>query len=270
MSSTVRVAVDSLYNALADHYNEHFAVAHRRAYDQLAWELCSPLWTMHPKTIVDVGCGIGRWTGRLLEAGHCVIGIEPSARMADQSAQRLQPWLGKSFTLRRARVEEVDLPTGSVDVVLAMGSLQYTQCPAEQIARMSSWLRPGGQLAVLVDSLIALVLELSRRGDTEQALERLHSRRGLWEVEGRSAELHLLDTDSLHRAAATAGLSDASVSGLLVGASLWGIDEVRHRLDTNFDAALELERGLAHRPELADLGKQLLLRARRREDVTAS
>ena len=60
---------------------------------------------------------------------------------------------------------------------------------------------------------------------------------------------------------ADAGLRDVDVSGLLVGASIWGIDELRSRLAADYEAALEVERGFAAQPALADLGKQLLLRA---------
>jgi trans-aconitate methyltransferase len=42
-------------------------------------------------------------------------------------------------------------------MVLAMGSLQYTADPEAAIAHLAGWLRPGGVLAVLVDSLVGLV-----------------------------------------------------------------------------------------------------------------
>jgi hypothetical protein len=55
------------------------------------------------------------------------------------------------------------------------------------------------------------------------------------------------------------------VSGLLVGASFWGLDEVVRRLEVDWDGALRAERELAALPAAADLGKQLLLRAHNRE-----
>ena len=75
-------ASSALYDSLASRYEEHFAVPYRRAYDDLAWELVQPLLPRVPGRIVDIGCGIGRWAGRLLDLGHHVVGIEPAPRMA--------------------------------------------------------------------------------------------------------------------------------------------------------------------------------------------
>ena len=101
------------------------------------------------------------------------------------------------MTLVRSRVEDVALPPASVDAILAMGSLQYTEDPAAQIARLAGWLRPGGVLAVLVDGLLALALELVAAGKEEEAATRLATRRGVWRVADVEADLHLLDAAAL-------------------------------------------------------------------------
>jgi ubiquinone/menaquinone biosynthesis C-methylase UbiE len=212
---------------------------------------------------VDVGCGVGRWTERLLDAGYSTVGIEPAPAMAARAAQRLAGRDPARVRLVPGRVEEVELEPGSVDAVLAMGSLQYTDDPVAQIIRLSRWLRPGGTLAVLADSLQALVLELVAAGKEDEALTRLSSRRGVWRVDGAEADLHLLDVASLRQAYAEAGLEVTRVAGLLVGATAHGREGLRRRLDDDFPAALAAERRLAARPELADLGKQLLIVGRR-------
>jgi SAM-dependent methyltransferase len=259
--TTSRQDVDTLYDALAADYDDHFAVAHRKAYDDLAWQLCEPMWEYGPLTIVDVGCGVGRWAERWLSAGHRVIGIEPAPVMAEQASTRLARWAGDTFTLLHSRVEDADLDPASVDVVVAMGSLQYTESPSFEISRMAKWLKPDGAMAVLVDSMWGLLLELTRRGDTAQAVERLRSRQGLWRVGDLAAPLHLLDASGLASAASDAGMRHIEVSGLLGGASVWGLDAVVRRLEADWDGALRIERELADLPAVADLGKQLLLRA---------
>lgn len=247
-----------LYDRLAPTYVEHFDVAHRRAYDQLAWEMCEAVLPEAPATVVDVGCGVGRWARRLVDAGYVVTGIEPAPAMADEAA-RSQFDVATPMTLLRSRVEDVEIPFASVDAILAMGSLQYTEDPAEQVARMAGWLRPGGVLVVLVDSLLALALELVAAGKEEEAVTRLATRRGVWRVEDVEADLHLLDAAALRRACVDAGLEVERVAGLLVGASAYGREALTHRLTHDFDRALSVERGLAGQPLLADLGKQLLI-----------
>ena len=253
-----------LYDLLAPTYEEHFAVSHRRAYDELAWEICCDALPERPAVVVDVGCGVGRWTGRLLDAGYSVVAIEPAPAMAARAARRLAGRFGAGVTLLQDRVEDVELAAGSVDAVLAMGSLQYTDDPVEQVVRLAGWLRPGGVLAVLVDSLQALVLELVAAGKEEEALIRLTTRRGVWRVAGAEADLHLLDAERLRRAYAAADLEVDRVAGLLVGATAYGRERLRHRLEDDFPAALAVERRLAGQADLADLGKQLLIVGRRR------
>ena len=253
-----------LYDLLAPTYEEHFEVSHRKAYDQLAWEICRAALPEPPAVTVDVGCGIGRWAERLLNAGYSVTGIEPAPEMAAHASRRLADRPQAQVTLLRSRVEDVELRPGSTDVILAMGSLQYTHDPTEQVIRLTGWLRPGGILAVLVDSLQGLVIELIAAGKEDEALTRLTTRRGVWQVDGAEADLHLLDSTALRRAYAQAGLDVIRVAGLLVGATAYGRDGLMRRLGEDFQGALGAERRLAAQPELADLGKQLLIVGRRR------
>ena len=252
-----------LYDSLAPQYDEHFAVPHRRAYDDLAWEICSAALPPPPATVVDVGCGVGRWAERLLDAGYAVTGIEPSPGMLDRAVRRLGDRPLHRFTLVRQRVEDVVLTPQSADAVLAMGSLQYTEDPAREVDRLARALRPGGVLMVLVDGLQALVLELVAAGRTEEALDRATSRRGVWTVGGLAADLHLLDAATLRRAFLEAGLVVDRVAGLLVGATAHGRTDLCRRLETDYEGTLEAERALAAVPALADAGKQLLVVGRR-------
>jgi SAM-dependent methyltransferase len=249
-----------LFDTLAARYDEHFDVLHRRYYDQLAWERVRMLLPERPGLVVDAGCGTGRWVPRLLELGHDVVGIEQAGAMADQASQ-LQD--DGRFVLHRASMEEIDLPKGSVDVVIAMGSLQYTRDPFGTIGRFAGWLRPGGAVCVLVDSLLALVVELFRRGQEEEAFHRLSTRMGTFRVGDVGAEHHLLDRAWLTQTFASAGLVDVEVQGLLVSASMFGLEELSAKLREDPERQLGDERRLAAEPSLADLGKQLLTWGRR-------
>ena len=249
-----------LYDALAADYDAHFAVPHRRAYDELAWEICAAVVGTAPADVVDVGCGVGRWAARLVAAGHLVTGIEPAPAMAAAARRRLA---GSGVTLVESRVEDAVLPAGSVDVVLAMGSLQYATDPGAAIARCAGWVRPGGAVCVLLDSRQALVLELLAAGRTDEALERLVTRRGVWQVGPHAADLHLLDAAELTGVVRAAGLDVERLAGLLVGASAHGRAGLLTRLERDYPAQLAIERRLAAEPALADLGKQLLVIARK-------
>jgi SAM-dependent methyltransferase len=244
----------ALYSALAPAYREHFEVPHRRAYDVLAWE---HVRRMLPERgpVIDAGCGVGRWVTRLLGLGYEVIGIEQAPGMIDQARRA---GYGPGFTLIEGSMETTGLPEASAGMVLALGSLQYTADPAATLRRLAGWARPGGTVVVLVDSLVALVIELLRDGRATEAVERLRTRVGCWTVAGHGAEMHLLDTARLRQAFEGAGLRDVEVTGLLQAAATLGRERLDQQLAHDWDGHLELERELSAHPVLADTGKQLL------------
>jgi SAM-dependent methyltransferase len=244
----------ALYDALAPTYREHFEVPHRRAYDVLAWERVQ---RMLPERgpVIDAGCGVGRWVTRLLGLGYEVIGIEQAPGMIDEVRRA---GYGPGFTLIEGSMETADLPEASAGMVLALGSLQYTADPAATLRRLAGWVRPGGTVVVLVDSLVALVIELLQAGRAAEAAERLRTRVGCWTVAGHGAEMHLLDTGRLREAFEDAGLRDVEVTGLLQAAAPLGRERLDQRLARDWDGHLELERELSAHRVLADIGKQLL------------
>jgi len=248
-----------LYSALAHRYREHFESPHRRAYDAMAWDEVRP-FLPDRGPIVDVGCGVGRWVEPLLALGYEVIGIEPAPGMI---AELRRADHGQAFRLISEPMEAVQLPRGSAGMVLALGSLQYSADPEAMVRRFASWVRPGGSVVVLVDSLVALLIELLREEKYEEAVQRLRTRIGVWVVDGQSAEMHLMDAERLRRAFQAAGLVDVRVTGLLATAAPLGRARLADRLERDWDAHLGIERELQAHPELADIGKQLLATGRR-------
>ena len=112
---TVRtVAPSELYSRLAPTYREDFEVPHRKAYDQLAVEAVRTALEAG-STVVDVGCGVGRWVEWLIDDGHDVIGIEPSPGMA---AVCRKADFGPRFELQELDVDSAVIGAASVDAVV--------------------------------------------------------------------------------------------------------------------------------------------------------
>lgn len=264
-----------LYDRLAPTYEDHFRVVHRRMYDELAWDACVALLPSDGQDaplVVDAGCGVGRWARRFLAHGCRVIGLEQSEGMIHE-LEAAPP--GPGFSLIPGPMEDLsrpdllavagmeDVPPAGADLVVAMGSLQYTRDPSSAITQLTSWLKPDGAIAVLVDSFIGLVLELIASGRVDEATERLATRRGVWRTAGMEADLHLLDRDALIRSCRAAGLVDIRTAGLLVGCTAMGREAFVHEATTDYEGVAARERGWSADPLLADIGKQLLVTARR-------
>lgn len=254
------VSAPDFYSRMASTYDDHFAAPHRKAYDTLCWEAVQESLD-GPSLIVDVGCGIGRWARALVSAGHRVIGIEPSPGMA-QKAREAE--LGDLFELQETDVDNARVDPGSADVVVAMGSIQYAPDPVRSIMTMAGWIRPGGQLWVLVDSQVGLVKELLGAGDFDQAIQRASDPVGWFTLDGCTVRHHLFSASAICDGLESAGLVDIRARGLLVGWSSKKRDEALSELVEDWDASLARERRLSLQPALADHGKQILVSGVRR------
>ena len=129
----------ALYDALASDYDAHWQAPHRRAYDDLAWEYVQPLLPAGAGRVIDAGCGNGRWAKRISGLGHSVIGIEQAPAMIDAARTIVQT---ARFQLIEGSMETVEVPEARADLVLAMGSLQYTLDPERMIERFARWFAP--------------------------------------------------------------------------------------------------------------------------------
>jgi SAM-dependent methyltransferase len=99
------------------------------------------------ETVLEIGCGPGVGLAALaavLPHGQ-VLGAEPSAVMRQQAAGRLRAY-GDRVHLVDATAGTPPWPAGTVDVVLAVNSVQLWQPLARSLARVREVLVPGGRL----------------------------------------------------------------------------------------------------------------------------
>ncbi len=105
--------------------------------------------TPPPARLVDAGAGRGRFVTSARAAGYLAEGFEPDpARAAAGRAH------GVALEVRT--IEEASYEAGSLDAVTLWHVLEHTGDPDVVIARVASWLRPGGALVVGVPNLDSL------------------------------------------------------------------------------------------------------------------
>lgn len=94
------------------------------------------------KSILDVGCGAGNFTARLIRLGYQVEGVSPSRLLSREVRKKL----GDSFVLHPCRLEDL-APVRTYDLVLFSESFQYLKLrPA--LDKISALLRPGGYFCI--------------------------------------------------------------------------------------------------------------------------
>lgn len=123
--------------------------------------------TPHAKHVVDVGCGAGNYTLKLLQLINSldVTLIDLSQAMLDRALERISRATSGRVTAMQKDIREVELPESGCDLILASAVLHHLRTDAEWESVFGSFyqaLRDGGSIWIfdLVESSIAPVQSL--------------------------------------------------------------------------------------------------------------
>jgi len=119
------------------------------------WGRLKPHLDLNGKQILDIGCGNGYFSLRMLaEGAQLVVGIDPTLVFVMQwlAMQKLGPGLN-NFVLPLG-IEDLPMETPGFDSVFSMGVLYHRRRPVEHLEQLEKLTRPGGQIV-----LETLVLE---------------------------------------------------------------------------------------------------------------
>ena len=126
------------------------------AYSQ--WELgllVRDLGDIRGKTVLDVGCGVGRVTMELLKAGARVTGLDNSAKMLSITEQKVKAAsLSPLFDAVKSNAAENALPDWSYDIVVCVGLLEHLplNIRIDTLDHLYRVLKPGGSIYLVVNN----------------------------------------------------------------------------------------------------------------------
>lgn len=95
-----------------------------------------------PGTIVELGSGPGTFLAAARDRGWKARGFEPSRWAVNEGRARYQ------VDLHQGTVETVDIRRGSVDCLIMLDVLEHLEDPQGALQKCTTWLVPGGLLAV--------------------------------------------------------------------------------------------------------------------------
>ncbi|MBY0523038.1 MAG: class I SAM-dependent methyltransferase [Gemmataceae bacterium] len=126
--------------------------------------------TPHARHVLDVGCGAGNYTLKLLERLPNLDAtlIDLSQPMLERARERVGPATTGRVTTIQSDIREIELGEGEFDIVLAAAVLHHLRADDEWRAVFAAFhraLRPGGSVWVfdLVESSIAAIQQLMRQ-----------------------------------------------------------------------------------------------------------
>ena len=97
------------------------------------------------KSVLEVGCGSGRFTEVMLAAGAKVFACDLSEAV---EANYEICHGAENYFVCQADLRELPVEPHSFDVVVCIGVIQHTPSPEETICKLSSYLKPGGLLVI--------------------------------------------------------------------------------------------------------------------------
>lgn len=99
------------------------------------------------RDVLDLGCGTGVLSARLVLAGARVSAVDLAPEMVEVARARLE---GVPARVAVMDAEALELPDAGFDVVVACCSLMFCAEPGRALAEARRVLRPGGRLAAAV------------------------------------------------------------------------------------------------------------------------
>lgn len=103
-------------------------------------------YQIHKIRVLDVGCGDGRWSAKLVANGARVVGVEPAAPMAHAARQRNL----LNFELIESPIEAATLP-GRFDAAIALCSLDHVVDLPAALSNIAGSLVPLGRLIITTE-----------------------------------------------------------------------------------------------------------------------
>jgi SAM-dependent methyltransferase len=144
-------------------YSLNGAFVHEQAGEVLEW-----LSARHGESILDLGCGDGQLTQRIVAAGANVSGADASSQMVAAARTR-------GIAADEVRAESLPYPDGGFDAVFSNAALHWVRDQDAMMAEVHRVLKPGGRFVAemggrgnIAAIRVGLMAVLARHGHADR------------------------------------------------------------------------------------------------------
>ena len=136
-----------------DEVDRRFIFAHRLfAHDERPFGRIIPFDAIRGRRVLEIGCGMGLHTEKLVRAGADVTTIDISQTSVDATARRMEI-RGLKADVRRMDAEMLEFPDASFDFVWSWGVIHHSAMTGRIVRQIHRVLKAGGESRVMVYNL---------------------------------------------------------------------------------------------------------------------
>lgn len=184
MAGRNKTAVQRYHDRVASRYDQSYDDAYWQWHDALTWDHLKhylPADTNAP--VLDLGCGTGKWSAKLIKSGYNVTCVDISHSMLERTRRRIE----RMGSLDRAHIHQADLmdlaelPKSEFALALALGDpIGCTEKPGRALKEIRRRLLPDGVLVATFDNRLAAIEFHLQSSDAKTLAEFLRHGRTHW------------------------------------------------------------------------------------------
>ena len=154
MSRTKRTPAQRYHDRVAHCYDDSYDDAYWQWHDALTWDYLKPHLPRDLRTtVLDLGCGTGKWGIKLLQSGYAVTCVDISLKMVDEAKRKVEEvkLSARAGFLQADLCDLSALPEGGAALAVAMGDpICCTTSPGKALKEIRRALAPDGLLSLCI------------------------------------------------------------------------------------------------------------------------
>jgi len=184
MSRSKRSSVQRYHDRVAGCYDDSYDDAYWQWHNALTWDYLKPhLPRDLSATLLDLGCGTGRWACKLLKSGYTVGCVDISTKMLDQARMKIGQMggSGRATFIQADLCDLSALPAGGTALAIALGDpIGCARSPALALKQIRRVLGDDGVLVATFDNRLAAIDHYLTLGDPQRMARFLRDGKTNW------------------------------------------------------------------------------------------
>lgn len=169
---------------MAGRYDDSYADAFWNWHDALTWDYLKPHLPRDANaSVLDLGCGTGKWTAKIARSGYRVVGVDISGKMIERARKKVEE-SARTADVSFHQSDLMDLsglPEKTFSLATAMGDpIGCTASPPATLKQIRRVLTDDGVLVATFDNRLSALDFYLQQGDVEQMTRFLRDGRTHW------------------------------------------------------------------------------------------